>query len=110
MPPQVYLLTALADILCGERNTEAQRERVCTLSRGAFGRMVIHPHSLPEKDPEGRTVMTYEGDEMRGGPRGCLHRCLVRFRKDGVSTEAVIQRNFDIFTELEDKLTAKAKL
>ncbi|KAI0934566.1 hypothetical protein AcV5_006368 [Taiwanofungus camphoratus] len=104
MPPQAYLLTTLADILLGDTNTEVQRKQVRTLSQGLFGQMVINPRALPERDPEGRTILTYEGDETRGGRPGRLHRCLVKFGKGGVATDVVIQRNFDIFTEIEEHL------
>lgn len=83
MPPQYYILSTLADILHGPVNTPEQRERVNTLSHGPFGRMVINPRSLA-KDENGRTILTYEGDETRGGPKGRLHRALVKIRP-GVS-------------------------
>ncbi|KAL6301597.1 NUDIX hydrolase domain-like protein [Sparassis latifolia] len=104
MPPQVYLLSTLADILQGGENTLAQRERVGALSRGLFGRMVVNPRPLPERDPEGRTILTYEGDETRGGKPGRLHRCHAKFGPGGTATEVVIQRNFDIFTGIEGHL------
>lgn len=102
MPPQVYLLTTLAEILEGSTRTAAQVTAVRTLSGGAFGRMTVQPRMLPEKDAEGRAILTYEGDETRGGLNGRLHRCLVRFDKQGVATEVVIQRNFDIYTDLQE--------
>ncbi|EPQ57906.1 hypothetical protein GLOTRDRAFT_136739 [Gloeophyllum trabeum ATCC 11539] len=110
MPPQFYLLSTLAEILQGERNTREQRERVYQLSRGSFGRMVINPRALGT-DAEGRTVLTYEGDETRGGAKGRLHRSLVRFGKGGVPTENMLLRNFDIFSEIEPHaFTPHAKL
>ncbi|TFK54645.1 hypothetical protein OE88DRAFT_1731961 [Heliocybe sulcata] len=111
MPPQFYLLTTLAQLLPGDLTTREQRERIYQLSRGAFGSMVIHPRGLPEPDSEGRTILTYEGDETRGGSKGRLHRSLVRFGKGGVPTENVLQRNFDIFSEIESQaFSPNAKL
>jgi len=86
MPPQMYLLSTLADILRGPVNTAEQRESVERLSKGSFGRMVMNPRRVPPAHPEdGWTVFAYEGDQMRGGPKGRLHRVLVKFGKDRVS-------------------------
>ena len=66
----------------------------------------------------GWTILTYEGDEARGGPKGRLHRALVKFEKQGVRafssplgerifdrcckvSEVVLQRNFDIFGDID---------
>lgn len=38
------------------------------------------------EDQDGRTVLTFEGDETRGGSTGRLHRALVKFDNRGVST------------------------
>jgi hypothetical protein len=84
MPPQYYILSTLYDILKGNKNTLLQRERLETLSRGAFGRMVINPVALPERDAEGRVILAFEGDEARGGPKGRLHRVLFIPGKSGV--------------------------
>jgi hypothetical protein len=78
MPPQFYILSTLSDILRTPENTAVQREQVETLSRGAFGRMVINPEMLPGRDEGGRNILTFEGDETRGGPQGRLHRALVK--------------------------------
>lgn len=78
MPPQYYILSTLASVLQGSTNTAGQRQRVETLSRGPFGRMVINPHRLAKDDGQGRVVLTYEGDETRGGPKGRLHRALLK--------------------------------
>lgn len=83
MPPQYYLLSTLADILEGPTNTPAQREKVQTLSTGLFGRMVITPKRFGD-DGMGRTILTYEGDETRGGSKGRLHRALVKMTSGGV--------------------------
>ena len=84
MPPQHYLLSTLADILKGPTNTLTQREKIQTLSRGLFGKMVINPQRYKEDDGLGRVIFTYEGDETRGGSKGRLHRTLVKMTKDGV--------------------------
>jgi len=113
MPPQAYLLTTLAEILKGRENTAAQREHVSRLSEGLFGRMVINPRRLHTEDEEGRTILTYEGDETRGGSKGRLHRVLVKVGKGGITSEIVLQRNFNILNEIEAHVFAqppKAKL
>ena len=69
------------------------RSKIERLARGPFGRMVINPRRLDAADAsypksgveEGETVLTYEGDAARGGPRGRRHRAVVRFAKGGVS-------------------------
>ncbi|KZT09784.1 uncharacterized protein LAESUDRAFT_520859 [Laetiporus sulphureus 93-53] len=101
MPPQVYLLDILADILRSDRNTDSQRDRVRALSTGTFGRIVFQPHMLSERDADGNTIMTYEGDETRGGPKGRLHRSLVKWGKGGIATDVVVQRTFDVFSDSE---------
>jgi hypothetical protein len=125
MPPQAYILTTLAGILQGRANTPAQRARVQELSAGMFGRMVINPRRLLVEDEEGRTILTYEGDETRGGSKGRLHRALVKVGQSGVSSlrnpsvpclinkaslqitsEIKLQRNFDIFTQIEPQAFA----
>lgn len=83
MPPQFYILSTLADILQGSVNTREQRASVEALSGGLFGRMVINPLRLRE-DEDGRTILTYEGDESRGGPNGRLHRAFIKIGKAGV--------------------------
>lgn len=84
MPPQFYILFTLSNILQGCENTRSQREQVRALSRGLFGRMVLNPRALPNRDEQGRTVLTYEGDETRGGSKGRLHRALAKVGKAGV--------------------------
>jgi len=106
MPPQAYLLQTLSEVLQGRENTPAQRERVQTLSRGLFGRMVINPRRLGAPDDEGRTILTYEGDETRGGSKGRLHRVIVKAGKGGITSEVRLQRNFDIYTEIEPQAFA----
>lgn len=101
MPPQHYILSTISDILVGPEARTHQRERVERLSAGAFGRMVIHVRT-GKKDANGRTPLVFEGDETHGGPKGRLHRSLVRFDPETkLPTEVILLRNFDIFTEIE---------
>lgn len=89
MPPQFYLLSTLASVIHGRATTPDQISRVRELSVGNFGKMAIHPGPHPggrAEDQDGRTVLTFEGDETRGGSKGRLHRALVKFDKRGVST------------------------
>jgi len=101
MPPQYYILHTLSPILRGRENTEAQRTGIEQLSRGMFGRMVMTPRRLGEPDEQGRITLTYPGDHARGGPKGRLHRSVLKFGKQGVPSDIVLHRNFDIFTEIE---------
>ncbi|KAG6877732.1 hypothetical protein C0993_004549 [Termitomyces sp. T159_Od127] len=101
MPPQAYLLHTLSEIFQGQVNTPAQRERVETLSKGLFGRMVLNPLRLGSVDGQGRSILTYEGDETRGGSKGRRHRVVVKAGKGGITSEVTVERNFDIFTEIE---------
>ncbi|KAJ6618867.1 hypothetical protein B0H10DRAFT_2028315 [Mycena sp. CBHHK59/15] len=111
MPPQFYLLTTLAGILRGGATTAAERARVEQLARGAFGRMVLNPRRLGPPDAHGRVVLTYEGDETRGGSPGRLHRALVKAGKGGVTSEIMLERNFDVFSEIEvDAFSVPSKL
>ncbi|CAL1705652.1 unnamed protein product [Somion occarium] len=109
-PPQFYLLTTLSDILQGLNNTPDQRASVEELSRGPFGRMIINPRALP-KDDQGRTTLTYEGDETRNGSPGRRHRSVITFTSGGLAANIDLQRNFDIFNEIEEHTFAQnAKL
>ena len=85
MPPQFYLLTTLASVLPDGMTTIEQKDIIRRLARGSFGGFVINPRSLPEKDEQGLTVLTYEGDELRGGKAGARHRARVRVKKGVVS-------------------------
>ena len=82
MPPQHYLISTLAEILSGDENGEAQRERVRQLSQREFGRMVVLPRVLRLGD--GRLVMVYEGDELVDGPVGARHRSTIKPGPGGV--------------------------
>ncbi|KAF8205753.1 NUDIX hydrolase domain-like protein [Mycena galopus ATCC 62051] len=88
MPPQFYIVQTLANILRGDTTTADQRARVEELARGAFGQM-------------GRFVLTYEGDHTRGGPEGRLHRATVLSGKGGITNEIKLERNFDVFKEID---------
>ncbi|KAK7038093.1 putative nudix hydrolase 7 [Favolaschia claudopus] len=101
MPPQYYIIQTLADILRGDTTTAEQRKRVEELARGPFGNMVINPLRLGPPDVEGRIVLTYEGDQTRGGPQGRLHRATILSGKGGVTSAITLERNFDIFTEVD---------
>jgi len=90
MAPQYYILSTLSDILVGHENTLLQRKKIETLSRGAFGHLVINPVMLPGRDAEGHVILAYEGDEARGGPKGRLHRLLITPRKSEVSAHLII--------------------
>lgn len=84
MPPQYYLISTLAEILSGDRNSEAQRMRVRQLSDGAFGRMVILPRQ--SKLPDGTVLLAYDGDELVDGPLGARHRSVLGAVQGGVSS------------------------
>jgi hypothetical protein len=89
MPPQFYLLITLVDILQGASNTEEQRKKIGYLSRSCFGRMIFNPRPLKtegEDRVQGHLILTYEGDETRGGPPGRLHRAKLQMT-NGVSVD-----------------------
>jgi len=111
MPPQCYILSTLAEIMKGRERTQQQRAQVQSLSNGTFGEMVFDPVSKG-RDESGRTILAYQGDEIRGGSKGRLHRALVRVDKAGPA-EITLLRNFDVCTELDAVLAesqATAKL
>ncbi|TFK76361.1 hypothetical protein BDN72DRAFT_867345 [Pluteus cervinus] len=97
MPPQFYILTTLSEIM----EQTSHRDLIQTLSRGPFGRMVINPRRLFSEKEDGHTILTYEGDESRGGPKGRLHRASVKVGKGGITEQITLLRNFDILTEVE---------
>ncbi|EIN07101.1 hypothetical protein PUNSTDRAFT_135790 [Punctularia strigosozonata HHB-11173 SS5] len=100
MPPQFYILSVLADIFAAQnRSREQQHASIRQLSAGPFGRAVFNPLALPKRDNQAPTIMTYESDEERGGPKGRRHRSVIKFGPSGVSSEMSLERNFDIFTE-----------
>ncbi|THG98274.1 hypothetical protein EW145_g7455 [Phellinidium pouzarii] len=114
MPPQFYLLTTLNEIFSGagaEVSTAAQRQLVQRLAHSSFGQMVINPRYLPGPEgelPDGRRVLTYEGDESRGGKKGRLHRAIIKPQKGThLPAELILIRNFDIFTEMGEPPSSK---
>ncbi|KAJ2966125.1 hypothetical protein NUW54_g13900 [Trametes sanguinea] len=75
--------------------------------------MVINPRALPGHDVKGTgyQVLTYEGDETRGGSPGRRHRSKVWFGPGGAAVAIALERNFDVFTEVEPHAFSKpAKL
>ncbi|KAI6045598.1 NUDIX domain-containing protein [Pisolithus marmoratus] len=94
-PPQYYILETLRQLLPGDVNTPEEREKLILLSQGPFGRLVIRPRL--HHDPGSSVKMyLYEGDELRGGPEGRLHRAIVK--QSGMAfLEIDLRRNFDIF-------------
>ncbi|KAG7092882.1 hypothetical protein E1B28_009192 [Marasmius oreades] len=103
MPPQYYILHTLASILKGSVNTPEQRAKVRELAYGKFGRMVINPRRLKgAEEAAGLAVLTYEGDETRGGSPGRRHRATIFARQGGITEKIVLERNFDIYTEIEE--------
>lgn len=102
MPPQYYILTTLADILHGQTNTQDQRDQVAKLARSPFGSMVINPRRLmppPAGISEDEIVLTYEGDESRGGPPSRLHRAILKNDSKGVSRLVLFRSLFLIFVD-----------
>ncbi len=77
MPPQFYILSTLADLLHGSVNTAEQKAKIETLSKGAFGQMLINPEKLGRDEDGGHSIVTFEGDETRGSKKGRLHRMLI---------------------------------
>lgn len=75
-------METLRPVLTGSTNTESQRNTIQILSSAAFGRMVINPTLFRVNDGVDEAYV-YEGDELRGGPKGRLHRAMVK-RKGSV--------------------------
>jgi hypothetical protein len=119
MPPQFYLLATLADILpSGTGLSLEAKERLKLLSNGAFGKMQINPFIIRHESDSKQSYFVYEGDEIRGGPKGRRHRSRVQFDDKWVSKLCYIltitgeifeysqtirsiglERNFDIFSD-----------
>lgn len=109
MPPQFYILSALEEILADphDENTQEQRNAIARLARGTFGRMVINPRALTtvtsgergDDNLKGKNksdnvfVLTYEGDETRGGSKGRLHRAVLQPGKGGVRLQQLFINN-----------------
>ncbi|EIW84837.1 hypothetical protein CONPUDRAFT_97199 [Coniophora puteana RWD-64-598 SS2] len=100
-PPQYYILDTLRPLLAGRRTTEAQRQRLAALSRSAFGALEINPKvTMVEGGDREARFFLYEGDELRGGAPGTIHRAECRL-KNGVFADIELKRNFDLFTDIE---------
>ncbi|KAF7311337.1 Nudix hydrolase domain-containing protein [Mycena kentingensis (nom. inval.)] len=96
MPPQFYITKTLAEL--GGARADVER-----LAKSAFGRQVINPVRIVSPDvAAGKVVLTYEGDEARGGPAGRRHRAVVKMDKAGITSEIELIRNFDLFTEVAE--------
>ncbi len=92
-PPQFYLLTTLVGLLDsmhqegrhqggvgGSNRTTVLRSRI---GGGGFGSRVFNPLPIGFTEEGGkgqRSIMTYEGDELRGGKAGDRHRCLIPYQ------------------------------
>ncbi|THV07815.1 hypothetical protein K435DRAFT_772195 [Dendrothele bispora CBS 962.96] len=102
MPPQYYILSTIHDVFSTFPDRSMQRAKIRELSGGLFGKMVINPRRTDgNTNGHGDAVLTYEGDETRGGKKGRLHRSEVKVGKGGITSKIVLRRNFDIFTEIE---------
>ena len=84
MPPQYYLISTLAEILSGDRSSDAQRGRIRKLSGGAFGKMVVVPRQLKLGEGDRSVVLAYGGDELVDGPVGARHRSVIKPGPGGV--------------------------
>ena len=88
-PPQYYLLTTLADLLdsmyqggSNSNSNSNNRTEVLRASIGAFGTRLFNPRPSGFTDQGGRgqrPILSYEGDELRGGKAGDRHRCLILY-------------------------------
>ncbi|KZV96190.1 hypothetical protein EXIGLDRAFT_765569 [Exidia glandulosa HHB12029] len=96
MPPQFYILTLLARIFGDESPRSAKQEDLLrSISRGPFAQRVFNPRAAGAPTADGRSILTYEGDELRGGGKGARHRSLVKFGKGGIVTEIELQNNIE---------------
>ncbi|KAH7107619.1 NUDIX domain-containing protein [Auriculariales sp. MPI-PUGE-AT-0066] len=95
MPPQYYLLNVLHRLLPQGIRTSLQDDLVRTVCNGSFGSRVFNPVAAKERAPNGRAILTYEGDEIRGGNSGSLHRAVVNFDKAGLATDIDLHVNID---------------
>lgn len=91
-PPQVYLLTTLEELLTsmhqeghqggGSNRTAVLRSRVGG-GGGGFGSRLFNPRPIGFTEEGGkgqRSILAYEGDELRGGKAGDRHRCLILYQ------------------------------
>ena len=132
-PPQFYLLTTLGELLDsmhqegGYQHQGRGASNRTTLLRnrigggGGFGSRLFSPRpsGFTEEGGKGqRSILAYEGDELRGGKAGDRHRCLVLYQ-DRVSLTGLpvdcsnllltfpkriadieLQRNIDVLTPI----------
>ena len=92
-PPQFYLLKTLGDLLdsmhqegghqggAGSNRTTLLRSRVD--GGVGFGSRLFNPRPIGFTEEGGkgqRSILTYEGDELRGGKAGDRHRCLILYQ------------------------------
>lgn len=92
-PPQFYLLTTLKGLLDsmrqeggnqgggGSNRTTLLRNRIGGDS--GFGNRLFNPRPIGFTEEGGkgqRSILTYEGDELRGGKAGDRHRCLILYQ------------------------------
>lgn len=92
-PPQFYLLTTLGGLLDsmyqeggnqgggGSNRTTLLRNRIGGDS--GFGNRLFNPRPIGFTEEGGkgqRSILTYEGDELRGGKAGDRHRCLILYQ------------------------------
>ncbi|KAL5529485.1 hypothetical protein ACEPAG_5470 [Sanghuangporus baumii] len=113
MPPQFYIISILQDIFSSgpDMNTLAQREQVERISNSSFGRSEFNPHFDPLASSDGSRALTFEGDEIRGGKKGQMHRVIFVPRKNSpLPRQLQLIRNFDILAGLGEPEAAKSKL
>lgn len=92
-PPQYYLLTTLAGLLDSlhthprdrdpSPNPNRSRSEALRSAIGGFGSRQFNPRPMGFTHEGGigqRLLLTYEGDELRGGNARDRHRCLVRYQ------------------------------
>lgn len=110
MPPQYYLLHTLACVLDPSTpgDFRSKIEDAQALARGAFGKQLLSPRGSGVLE-DGRSILTLQGDEQRGGQQGRIHRIIARMpSKPGNTPENIeVAKNFDFFTEIEEHLHPK---
>ncbi|KAI0784376.1 NUDIX domain-containing protein [Abortiporus biennis] len=109
LTPQLYLLRTLSGII-GDSviSTNEEREKIRELALGDFGRMILNPITIyPRPNATKERTYLYEGDEARGGPKGCLHRNVNTFDQDGLLVEDKLYRTFDVFSSIDPRWLSK---
>jgi len=108
MPPQYYLLNVLAKVFGSHSDFKRNGELLRKISCGPFGERVFSPQILQGVQLDnGRQILTYEGDETRGGPKGARHRSNVKFVKGGKVTEIELESTIDVFGGFLDNTPSK---